>query len=74
MKTITGAAASALIFATDKSGIEDYAMAQIKNLCDNKAFTGCKIRIMPDVHPGKVGTIGFTSTLRSCHPSQCDRH
>lgn len=63
MKTITGAAASALIFATDKSGIEDYAMAQIKNLCDNKAFTGCKIRIMPDVHPGKVGTIGFTSTL-----------
>ena len=65
MKTIKGVASSAIIFNTNSKGhsIDDYALAQIKNLCDNPAFTGCKIRIMPDVHPGKVGTIGFTSTL-----------
>ena len=32
-------------------------------LCDNEAFSGSQVRIMPDVHPGKVGTIGFTATL-----------
>lgn len=65
MKTINGVASSAIIFNTKSKehSIDDYALAQIKNLCDNPAFTGCKIRIMPDVHPGKVGTIGFTSTL-----------
>lgn len=60
MKTVSGVYTSARIF-TDT--IEDYAIAQIQNLCDNEAFRGCKIRIMPDVHPGKVGPIGFTSTV-----------
>lgn len=65
MKTINGVASSAIIFNTKSKehSIDDYALAQIKNLCDNPAFTSCKIRVMPDVHPGKVGTIGFTSTL-----------
>lgn len=65
MKTINGVATSAIIFNTNTNehSIDDYAIAQIKNLCDNPAFSGCKIRVMPDVHPGKVGTIGFTSTL-----------
>lgn len=64
MKRIEGIYTSATIFSTnDENGIEDYALAQLKNLCDNKAFQNCKIRVMPDVHPGKVGTIGFTSTL-----------
>ena len=65
MKTINGVASSAIIFNTKSKehSIDDYALAQIKNLCDNPAFSGCKIRVMPDVHPGKVGTIGFTSTL-----------
>jgi RNA-splicing ligase RtcB len=65
MKTITGAATSAIIFNTNsaKNSIDDYALAQLQNLCDNPAFNGCQIRVMPDVHPGKVGTIGFTSTL-----------
>ena len=65
MKTINGVAASAIIFNTNTNehSVDDYAIAQIKNLCDNPAFSGCKIRVMPDVHPGKVGTIGFTSTL-----------
>ena len=32
-------------------------------LCDNEASKGCVIRVMPDVHPGKVGTIGLTMTI-----------
>lgn len=58
MKTVDGVYTSAKIF-TDT--IEDYAMAQIQQLCDFPAFQGSKIRVMPDVHPGKVGTIGFTA-------------
>lgn len=60
MKTVNGICTSAKIF-TDT--VEDYALAQIKMLCDNEAFRGSKIRVMPDVHPGKVGTIGFTATV-----------
>ncbi len=60
MKNIHGVYTSAKIF-TDT--VEDYALAQIQMLCDNKAFSGSQVRIMPDVHPGKVGTIGFTATL-----------
>lgn len=60
MKTVNGVYTSANIF-TDK--IEDYAISQIQMLCNNEALQGCRIRIMPDVHPGKVGTIGFTSTI-----------
>ncbi len=62
MKTVNGVCTSAKIF-TDT--IEDYALAQIRLLCDNAAFEGCKIRIMPDVHPGKVGTIGFTANIET---------
>ena len=67
MKIINGAATSAIIFNTNtiEHSIDDYAIVQIQNLCDNDAFTNCKIRVMPDIHPGKVGTIGFTSTLGS---------
>ncbi len=60
MKTVNGVYTSAKIF-TDT--IEDYALAQIQMLCNNETFKGCTIRVMPDVHPGKVGTIGFTSTV-----------
>ena len=65
MKTVNGVYTSAKIFNTNttKYSIDDYAIAQLQALCDNKAFEGCSIRVMPDVHPGKVGTIGFTSTL-----------
>lgn len=60
MKEVQGLFTNAIIY-TDK--VEDYAIAQIKQLCDQKAFSDCKIRIMPDIHPGKVGPIGFTSTV-----------
>ena len=65
MKTVNGVYTSAKIFNTKTTeySIDEYALAQLKALCDNEAFEGCSIRVMPDVHPGKVGTIGFTSTL-----------
>ena len=62
MKIIDGTYVSAKIFADTA---EDYALAQIRQLCSLEAFAGCKIRVMPDVHPGKVGTIGFTATAGS---------
>ena len=67
MKIINGSYTSAVIYHTnnEKTGIEPYALAQIQALCDNEAFTGSQIRVMPDVHPGKVGTIGFTATVGS---------
>ncbi|MDY3918203.1 MAG: RtcB family protein [Candidatus Limivivens sp.] len=65
MRIIDGIYSSAVVFTTENPeyAIDDYAVAQIKMLCDNEASKGCKIRIMPDVHPGKVGTIGLTMTV-----------
>ena len=65
METITGAYTSAQIFTTDNkaTAIDQYAIAQIQRICDMEASTGCRIRVMPDVHPGKVGTIGLTMTI-----------
>lgn len=60
MKTINGIFASAKIFTDD---VEDYAAAQIQMICDNETASGSRIRVMPDVHPGKVGTIGLTMTI-----------
>lgn len=60
MKEITGNYAKAIVFTDD---IEEYAMAQIKMICDNPVSEGSKIRVMPDVHPGQVGTIGLTMTV-----------
>ena len=60
MKEIIGLHSSAIIF-TDEA--EDYALAQIRQLCDQPSFQASRIRVMPDVHPGKVGPIGFTATV-----------
>ena len=60
MKTVQGKYTTAYVY-TDI--VEDYALAQIRQLCDQPAFKDCKVRMMPDVHPGKVGPIGFTSTV-----------
>ena len=43
--------------------LEPVAMQQIKAVCDREEFTGCKIRIMPDVHAGMGCTIGTTMTI-----------
>lgn len=65
MKTIKGTQTFATIFTTnnEQTNIDPYAVAQLQALCDNPVNKGCKICIMPDVHPGKVGTIGLTQTI-----------
>ena len=65
MKTINGVYTSATIFTTnnEQTNIDQYGIAQLQVLCDNPVNKGCKFRIMPDVHPGKVGTIGLTQTI-----------
>lgn len=65
METIKGAYTSAQIFTTNnkETAIDQYAIAQLQMICDYESSKGCRIRVMPDVHPGKVGTIGLTMTI-----------
>ena len=60
MKTVKGIYAEAKIFTDD---VEEYAQAQVKMICDNQVAKGSKIRLMPDIHPGKVGPIGLSMTV-----------
>lgn len=64
-RNIHGIYTSATIFTTKnkETAIDDYAIKQLQMLCDNETLKDCRIRVMPDVHPGKVGTIGFTTTI-----------
>jgi len=59
MERIKGTYGEAFVFA---SQVEEYAKAQIQMICDNPVAKDSKIRIMPDVHPGNVGTVGLTMT------------
>ena len=43
--------------------IDPKAYDQVMTLASQSAFEGCKIRIMPDVHPGSGCVIGFTANL-----------
>lgn len=43
--------------------IDPKAYNQVMTLASQSAFEGCKIRIMPDVHPGSGCVIGFTADL-----------
>lgn len=65
MEMIKGAYTSAQIYTTNNpsTAVDPYALAQIRMICDQESSKGCRIRIMPDVHPGKVGTIGLTMTV-----------
>ncbi len=64
IRTINGKFGEALLFLTDgDNSIDPYALVQLKTLLDNPASLGSKIRIMPDVHPGKVCTIGLTMSV-----------
>ena len=44
-------------------GLEPTAEEQIRTVCDQEAFAGSRIRIMPDVHAGMGCTIGTTMTI-----------
>ena len=63
--TVKGIYADAKIFtaAGEEESIERYSLAQVKMICDNPAAEGAVIRLMPDVHPGKIGPIGLTMTV-----------
>ena len=61
MISVKGKYAEAQIMCAEEP--EQYATSQIKMICDNEASQGAVIRIMPDVHPGKVGPVGLTMTV-----------
>ncbi len=65
MEIIKGAFSEAHVFTTNNcnTALDQYARAQLQMICDNESSKGCLIRVMPDVHPGKVGTIGLTITI-----------
>ena len=60
MVTIQGLYNTAVCYTPE---LEELAAKQIKAVCDQAEFAGCKIRIMPDVHAGKGCTIGTTMTI-----------
>ena len=43
--------------------LDPVAAGQIRAVCDQEAFAGSHIRIMPDVHAGRGCTIGTTMTI-----------
>ena len=65
MLTIYGKYTNAVVHTVknEEYAIEDYARAQLQMICDHPSAEGSKIRVMPDVHPGKVGTVGLTMTV-----------
>ena len=60
MKTVKGIYAQAKIFTDDA---EDYALAQVKMICDNETADGSTICLMLDIHPGRVVPIGLSMTV-----------
>lgn len=60
MKHLQGKYADAIIY-TDL--VQQEALDQILLLCDQSVAQGSRVRIMPDVHPGKGCTIGTTMTV-----------
>lgn len=67
MITIYGKYTNAIVYtaASEEYAIDEYARKQLQMLCDHPSAAGSKIRVMPDVHPGKVSTIGLTMTVGS---------
>lgn len=65
MIIIYGKYTNAIVYTTDNEqyAFDDYARKQLQMICDHPSAAGSKIRVMPDVHPGKVGTIGLTMTM-----------
>ena len=61
MLELQGKYASARVFS-DRA--EDYALAQVRQLLDHPALAGSRVRVMPDVHPGRIGPVGFTATVK----------
>lgn len=60
MKFIQGKFTNAIVY-TDL--VEQEALEQIQQLCDQPIAEGSRVRIMPDVHAGSGCTIGTTMTI-----------
>ena len=65
MITIYGKYTNAIVFTVENElyALEDYARKQLQMICNHPNAEGSSVRVMPDVHPGKVGTIGLTMTV-----------
>lgn len=65
MENIKGAYTSAQIYTTNNNttAVDQYAISQLRMICDHESSINSIIKVMPDVHPGKVGTIGLTMTV-----------
>ncbi len=65
MVTIYGNYTNAIVYTVENElyALEDYARKQLQMICNHPSAEGSVIRVMPDVHPGKVGTIGLTMTV-----------
>ncbi|MBQ9394624.1 MAG: RtcB family protein, partial [Proteobacteria bacterium] len=59
---VHGKYCDAVVYTVDNPeiAVEKYALAQIQMICDHCGMEGAVVRVMPDVHPGKVGPIGLT--------------
>ena len=68
MITIYGKYTNAIVYTVENElyALEDYARKQLQMICNHPSAEGSVIRVMPDVHPGKVGTIGLTMTVGDC--------
>ena len=65
MVTIFGKYTNAVVYTVENElyALEDYARKQLQMICNHPSAEGSTVRVMPDVHPGKVGTIGLTMTV-----------
>ncbi|MCR5120758.1 MAG: RtcB family protein [Lachnospiraceae bacterium] len=65
MITIYGKYTNALVYTVknEEYALEEHARAQIQMICNHPSAEGSRIRVMPDVHPGKVATVGLTMTV-----------
>jgi len=59
MQKIKGTFTEAAVYSDTA---DDYALAQVKMICSTEAAAGSQVRLMPDVHPGKIGPVGLTMT------------
>ena len=63
--TIYGKYTNAIVYTVENEqfALDEYARKQLQMICNHPSAEGSIIRVMPDVHPGKVGTIGLTMTV-----------
>ena len=66
MIPVKGKYADALICCREDlagASIEKYVLSQVQMICGTESLKGSRIRVMPDVHPGKTGPVGLTMTI-----------